>query len=157
MLKKFGYLVLVSMLFTGCSSVPMEGEQQNTAAKKFNPPSDGKSGLYFFRDSIFGAALKKDIWVDGRCIGETAPNMFFYDEVDGDKSHTISTESEFSANDLIIKVKNGMLYFVRQYIKVGVFVGGAGLELVDANKGKEIVKSLNLAKKGKCDKQKRKK
>ena len=109
-------------------------------------------GYIFSVIVFFGAALKKDIWVDGRCIGETAPNMFFYDEVDGDKTYIISTESEFSANDLIIKVKRGMLYFIRQYIKLGVFIAGAGVEIIDENKGKEIVKSLNLAIKGKCDK-----
>ena len=92
------------------------------------------------------------MWVDGKCIGETAPNVFFYEEVEGDKEHKISTESEFSPNDLLIKTKSGMLYFIRQYMKFGVFVGGAGLELVDEEEGKKAVKSLKMGTKGTCSK-----
>ncbi|MBK6739872.1 MAG: hypothetical protein IPG64_19420 [Haliea sp.] len=33
--------------------------------------------LYLFRAGGMGTALKKDIWVNGKCIGETAPHMFF--------------------------------------------------------------------------------
>ena len=99
---------------------------------------------------MFGAALKKDIWVNGKCIGETAPKVFFYEEVPGDQNHKISTESEFSPNDLNLFTKMGINYFIRQYIKMGVLVGGAGLELVDSSKGKNDIKGLGLAKKGRC-------
>ena len=135
---------------TGCASVPMETAEKNLMAKQFNPPSEGSAGLYFYRSSFVGKALKKDIWVDGKCIGETAPDIFFYETVDGDTNHKVSTESEFSPNDLLIKVKSGMNYFIRQYIKMGIFVGGAGLELIDEEKGKEEVSKLNMATKGTC-------
>jgi hypothetical protein len=130
----------------------MEGMEETSIAKKFNPPVEGSSGLYIYRPSSLGGALKKDIWVDGKCIGESAPYVFFYEEVEGDKSHKVSTESEFSPNDLIVKVKSGMHYFIRQYIKFGVFVGGAGLELVDEEKGKKEVSELDMATKGTCSK-----
>jgi hypothetical protein len=143
-------LFLSYLAMTGCASVPMEGMEETSIAKKFNPPVEGSSGLYIYRPSSLGGALKKDIWVDGKCIGESAPYVFFYEEVEGDKSHKVSTESEFSPNDLIVKVKSGMHYFIRQYIKFGVFVGGAGLELVDEEKGKEEVSELNMATKGTC-------
>ena len=152
MFKKIGILVVVSTLFAGCTSVPMEDAEKNLAAKQFNPPTEENAGLYIYRNSSFGSALKKDVWVDGKCIGETAPHVFFYEEVEGDKGHKISTESEFSPNDLIVKVKSCMHYFIRQYIKFGVFVGGAGLELVDEEKGKKEVSELDMATKGTCSK-----
>ena len=152
MLKKIGMLVVVSTLFAGCAGVPMEDAEKNSTAKKFNAPSVGNSGLYIYRNSFVGQALKKDVWVDGKCIGETAPDVYFYEEVEGDKSHKVSTESEFSPNDLLVKAKSGMHYFIRQYIKFGVFVGGAGLELVDEEKGKKDVSKLNMATKGTCSK-----
>ena len=145
-------LLLSCLAMTGCASVPMEGMEETSIAKKFNPPVEGSSGLYIYRPSSLGGALKKDIWVDGKCIGESAPYVFFYEEVEGDKSHKVSTESEFSPNDLIVKVKSGMHYFIRQYIKFGVFVGGAGLELVDEEKGKKEVSELDMATKGTCSK-----
>ena len=146
----YAILLVSYIVMTGCASVPMETAENNSIAKKFNPPSEGSSGLYIYRNSFVGQALKKDIWVDGKCIGETAPDIYFYETVDGDTNHKVSTESEFSPNDLLIKVKSGMNYFIRQYIKMGIFVGGAGLELVDEAKGKEEVRELDMATKGTC-------
>lgn len=152
-MKKILLLITVFMsLLSGCASVDMESIKDTNLAKQFNPPSPNKAGVYVYRkDSHFGAALKKDVWIDKKCIGETAKGVFFYHEVEGDKEHTISTESEFSANDLVIKMKSGMHYFVEQYLKFGFFVGGAGVEQKDENTGKKELAELNMAKKGKCD------
>ena len=91
-----------------------------------------------------------DLWLNGKCIGESAPYVFFYEEVSGNIEHKISTESEFSPNDLIVKAENGKNYFVSQYIKMGVFVGGAGVELVNEEKGKKEISELEMAIKGQC-------
>jgi hypothetical protein len=148
--NKFATVALAVALISGCASVPMESKEASAKAKQFNPPSEGNSGLYIYRDSFVGKALKKDIWVDGKCLGESAPDVFFYEEVKGDQEHKLSTESEFSPNDLTIKTAAGMNYFINQYIKMGVFVGGAGLELVNEEEGKKAVTNLELAKKGPC-------
>ena len=77
MFKKIGITALVSTLAAGCASVPMESLERTTTAKKFNPPAEGNSGLYIYRNTSFGGAAYKDIWVDGHCIGSTAPYVFF--------------------------------------------------------------------------------
>jgi len=136
MSKKLILILLATSIFTGCASVPMESSEQSTASKQF-----------------FGGALKKDIWIDGKCIGESAPNTFFFEKLIGGKEYKVSTESEFSPNDLLVKVESGKNYFVQQYIKMGLIVGGAGLKLVDEEKGKEAVQKLNLASKGNCSRQ----
>jgi hypothetical protein len=129
----------------------METPEKSESVKKFSPPTEGTSGIYIFRkDTVAGAALKKDVWIDNECVGETAKGIFFYREVEGDKEHTLSTESEFSPNDLIIKTDPGKNYFVQQYLKMGVFVGGAGLEQYDIEKGKKEVSKLRLAALGNC-------
>jgi len=150
MQKIFAAIVIATALISGCASVPMESKEASVKAKQFNPPTEGHSGLYIYRDSFVGQALKKDIWIDGKCIGETAPDVFFYQEVKGGQQHILSTESEFSPNDLTINTLAGTNYFINQYIKLGVFVGGAGLELVDEAKGKEAIMKLALAKQGTC-------
>lgn len=142
--------VLAVSFFAGCASVPMASKEKTEIAKKFNPPSAGNSGLYLYRSGIFGAALKKDIWVDGKCVGETAPNTFFYEEVKGGQEHKISTESEFSPNDLLLKTEPGKNYFIQQYIKIGVLVAGAGLELVNDEKGQQSIHELEMASTGVC-------
>lgn len=139
-----------SILFVGCASVPMESAEMSDRAKSFDSPANGSAGLYIYRSGSLGGALKKDVWVDGKCIGETAPDVFFYEEVQGDTEHKISTESEFSPNDLFVNTESGKNYFVQQYIKLGVFVGGAGLELVSEESGKKAIEKLRMAKKGNC-------
>lgn len=142
----------VMLFISGCATVPMEPKDVSTKAKSFNPPSEGNAGLYIYRDSSFGAALKKNIWVDDKCIGESAPKVFFYQDVKGNLEHKISTESEFSPNDLLLKTESGKNYFIRQYIKMGAFVGGANLELMEESEGKKAVSELEMAKKGTCSK-----
>ncbi|EOX3981157.1 DUF2846 domain-containing protein [Vibrio alginolyticus] len=136
---------------SGCASVPTVDSTVSNQAKSFEAPQEGNSGIYVYREDTFvGAALKKYVYVDGECIGETAPGIFFYHEVEGNKEHQVSTESEFSENHLTIYTEEGRNYFVNQYIKMGVFVGGAGVELVDENKGKAEVLKVDMAVKGKC-------
>lgn len=145
-MKKILFPLLVLMLtLGGCATVPMASVEEDAAAKEFPAPPEGKSGLYIFRDGYLGSALKKTISIDGEEIGETAPSVFFYRIVDAGK-HTLSTESEFSPNDLIIKTESGKNHFVENYIKLGVIVGGANLVEVDENEGKSRVRKLNLAK-----------
>jgi len=145
-------VVLSIMFFSGCSTVPLELKEMSESAKAFNTPPEGKAGLYIYRDSFIGQALKKDIWIDKKCLGETANDVFFYKDIEGDKEHKLSTESEFSANDISIQTKSGKNYYVRQYIKMGVFVGGAGLEVVEEKKAQENIKNLDMAKQGICSK-----
>ena len=145
-------IAVTVLLATGCTSVPMESKEKSELAKQYNSPSEGKSGLYVYRAGSFGGALKKDVWLNGKCVGETAPNIFFYEEIEGNTEHKVSTESEFSPNDLLIKTESGKNYFGSQYIKMGVFVGGAGVELVDEKKGKKQVSKLDMAIKGTCSK-----
>ncbi len=152
MFKKITIIALSSLLFTGCASVKMESKEASQKAKEFTKPTTGQAGLYVFRDSFVGKALKKDIFVDGKCIGESAPDVFFRTEVAGNKDHAISTESEFSPNTLSLFMEAGKNYFIRQYIKIGVFVGGAGVELIPEAEGKAAVSKLELASLGTCSK-----
>lgn len=140
-------LSLSVMYFSGCSTIPLETKEVADQAKAFSSPSEGNAGLYVYRDSFVGQALKKDVFIDDKCLGETANGIFFYESVKGDMEHKLSTESEFSANELSLKTNSGKNYYVRQYIKMGVFVGGAGLEVIDE---KEAISKLDMAKKGTC-------
>ena len=90
--------------------------------------------------------------MDSRCIGESAPDVFFYTEVKGNTEHKLPTESEFSPNDLQLRTESGKYYFLKQYLKPGVFVGGAGLEVVPEAEGKAARAKLNLAKGVVCSK-----
>lgn len=144
------FVLAVTLLASGCASVEMASKVESAKAKEFNPPLQGNAGVYIYRNSFAGKAIKKDVWIDGKCIGESAPDVFFYTQVEGGKQYKIDTESEFSPNTLEVILEAGNNYFVRQFIKMGVFVGGAGLEQVPEEQGKIDISKLELAKSGKC-------
>ena len=145
-------LALSALVLSGCASVNMVSKEESDKAKQFSAPSAGNSGVYVYRNSFAGKALKKDIWVDGNCLGESASDVFFYTQVEGGKKHRIETESEFSPNALEVFMETGKNYFVRQFIKLGALVGGADLEQIPEEQGKADVAKLSLAQSGTCSK-----
>lgn len=153
MFKKLVTVTFLAAFLHGCASVPMETNQASIKAKQFDTPAAGSANLYIYRATSVGQALKKDIWLNDECLGETANNVFFLKEIIADGTeHQLSTESEFSPNHLLIKADSGKNYFVEQYIKMGVFVGGANLRLVDEAKAKSKIAKLKLATPGRCSK-----
>jgi hypothetical protein len=143
-------LLALSVLVTGCASVSMAPNEESAKAKEFKEPGASNAGVYIYRNSMVGQAVKKDLWLDGKCIGESAPDVFFYTQVEGGKAHKIDTESEFSPNTLELTMEAGKNYYIRQYIKMGVLVGGAGLEQVSEEQGKKDIAPLGLAAQGHC-------
>lgn len=131
-------------VFSGCASVPMASTAQDAAAKKFAAPASDKSGVYIFRDGSIGAALKKLVSIDGHPLFQSANKTYFYTEIVPGK-HTLATESEFGDNTLELVAEGGKLHYVRNYIKMGVFVGGANLETVNEAEGKQGVNDCSLA------------
>jgi len=145
-------LAVIASLFTGCASVPTESAEKTQQLKAFAPPAQGQAGVYVYRDSSFGALVKRDLWIDGECLGRSATKVFFYQTVTANQEHDFATESEFSPNHLKLFTEAGKNYFIRQYIKLGVISGGANLEVIDEAKAKKAVESLKLAVPGSCKK-----
>ena len=144
-LRWFTLLAGLFIIFlSGCASVPMGSKESDAQAKTFAAPSPGNAGLYIFRNSFVGQALTKNVSINGKIIGTSANKVYFYKEVPAAK-YAITTQSEFSDNALEIVAETGRLYFIRQYIKMGVFVGGANLELVSEEEGKKEVLQCSLA------------
>jgi hypothetical protein len=129
-----------------------EDQSQHHHPRPVRLPAAGNAGVYVDRNSFVGKALKKDLWVDGKCLGESASDVFFYTQVEGGKKHKIETESEFSPNAMEVFMEAGKNYFIRQFIKLGAFVGGADLEQIPEEQGKADVAKLGLAQSGTCGK-----
>lgn len=138
------FMLLFLSYLTGCASVPLAPAEDDELRKRFAPPPRGAAGLYIYRNSSFGGALKKSVYINGKLIGETAPKTYFYKAVKPG-NYKITTESEFGDNDLLMKAKRGKNYFIRQSIKMGVFVGGAKLTLMSEEEGREGVLECRLA------------
>lgn len=149
---KFSYLISLAATFfmTGCVTVDMASKTESSKAKEFSLPTEGKTGVYIYRYGSLGRSFKKDIWIDGKCVGESAENVFFYIEVDGNKIHRVETESEFSPNGFDLMFESGKNYYIQQIIKMGLVVAGADIEEVTEEEGKFAVSRLPMAKAGKC-------
>jgi hypothetical protein len=147
MFKKmiFPAVAISIALMSGCASVPMASNEQDTALKAFPQPTVNNAGLYVFRNTFGGQALKKAVSLDGSIIGETANKVYFYREIKPGQ-HTLSTESEFSDNAITFQATSGKNYFAEQEIKMGVVVGGADLKMVSEEDGKREVLECKLAK-----------
>jgi uncharacterized protein DUF2846 len=134
--------IVTTLTTSGCATVPTASQEESDKAKTFEVLTD-KAGLYIFRDSFVGQALKKTVWLDGEALGETAPSTFFYKAVSAG-NHTVSTESEFSENHIKLQMESGRNYYINQYIKLGVFVGGAGLEQVGEKEAQQRIVPLKM-------------
>jgi protein involved in sex pheromone biosynthesis len=137
--------IATAVILSGCASVPMASPEEDAEAKNFSDPPANKAGLYVYRDTFVGQALKKTVYLDGDMIGETANKVYFYNLIDPGQ-HTLSTESEFSDNDIQFEAKGGKNHFAEQYIKMGIFVGGANLRMVSEEEGRKAVLECKLAK-----------
>ncbi|MDO9004953.1 MAG: DUF2846 domain-containing protein [Aquabacterium sp.] len=141
-------LVVVATLavLTGCAStVPMAPKEQDAASKTFAAPAADQAGVYIYRNNFVGKALKKRLMIDNVGIGETANGVYFHKTVTPGE-HTLSTESEFGDNTLKFTAEGGKNYYFQQYIKMGVFVGGSGIQAVTEEVGKQNVLQCNEAK-----------
>jgi Protein of unknown function (DUF2846) len=137
-------LILALAVLAGCASVPMATKEQDASAKAFSIPAPDKAGLYIYRDSFVGQALRKVVSIDGKVVGTTANKTYFFLEL-APGSHTLTTESEFGDNSLVLQASGGTNYYVRQYIKMGVFVGGSALEMVSEEDGKKAILTCERA------------
>ncbi len=137
-------IIVTAIGLFACATVQMASKEEDAALKQFSPPPEGKAGLYIFRNSFLGQAISKELYVDSTFIGKTANGVYFYLQLLPGK-HIISTESEFGENSVMFEAENGKNYFAEQYIKMGIFSGGAGIEMVDEKIGMEQVLDCELA------------
>lgn len=142
MFKKLLAVVGLSLTIVGCASVPMGDAGKNSELKKFAVKED-VAGIYIYRNETFGAALKMNVFVDGKLLGQTAAHTYLYTEVPPG-SHAISSK-DGNAAELTINAVAGKLYYIWQEVKMGLVSGNSKLNLVDEATGQKGVGETNLA------------
>lgn len=141
-MKKFIALAAVTFSLVGCASVNMGDAKQDASAKKFAAPKDN-TAVYIYRNESIGAAVKMDVELDGKPIGQTAAKTFLYKEVAPGK-HTLISKAE-NTDSLEIDAKPGALLYIWQEVKMGVLYARTKLHLVDATQGQKGVLETQLA------------
>lgn len=141
-MKKLLMSALLAANLVGCASVQMGDPKQEAAVKTFAAPSD-KAGLYIYRNETMGAAVKMDVTLDGKNIGQTAAKTFLYKEITPGK-HVVASVAENS--DMVeVDAKPGKLYYIWQEVKMGIMSARTKLHLVDEAAGKAGVQETKLA------------
>lgn len=101
--------IVTTLTMSGCATVPMASQEESDKAKTFEVSAD-KAGLYIFRDSFVGQALKKTVWFDGEALGETAPSTFFY-------TSNVPASQEFRrCNELIMNKGRRTLFVINSLL-----------------------------------------
>lgn len=138
------FATCAASLFCSCASVRMQSAEKDAYAKEFNPPPQGYCGLYLYRKTALGCAIKRKLYVDGQYIGKTAFKTYFYRFV-RPGGHVLQTESEWGPEELHLDTKEGQNYFVLQDILFGVFSARASLSTQITSVGKSDIGPLRLA------------
>lgn len=142
MIKKLIAAIVVAASLVGCASVPMGDSNKNSELKTFNA-KPGVAGLYIYRNESIGAAVRMDVSVDGKVLGETAAKTYLYTELPPGK-HTITSKSE-NTDSIEIETVGGKLYYVWQEVKMGLLYSRTKLHLVSEEEGRKGVLESNLA------------
>ncbi len=141
-MKRLLLAAFFALSLVDCASVNMGDPKQDAAAKTFKAPQ-GNAGLYIYRNESMGAAVKMDVEIDGKPVGQTGAKTFLYKEVAPGK-HTITSKAE-NTETLAVDAKPGVLYYIWQEVKMGVMSARNKLQLVDEATGKKGVLETNLA------------
>lgn len=141
-MKKLLFAAVISLSMVGCASVPMGDEKQDAALKVFKAPAE-TAGVYIYRNETMGAAVKMDVELDGKLIGQTAANTYLYKDVSPGK-HTITSKAE-NTDAVEIDARRGTLSYIWQEVKMGILYARTKLHLVDESEGQKGVLETRLA------------
>ena len=141
-MKNLIWIAALSISLVGCASVNMGDAKQDAALKTFTTSKD-KTGVYIYRNESMGAAIKMNVELDGKTIGQTAAKTYLYKEVTPGK-HTFTSKAE---NDSSIEVdaKPGTMLYIWQEVKMGFIGARSKLQLVDQAQGQKGVQETQLA------------
>jgi hypothetical protein len=142
MFKKLVLVAIFTFGVVGCASVPMGDVKKNAELKTFTP-KPGVAGVYIYRNESMGAAIRMDVEVDGKPIGQSAAKTYFYTELPPGK-HTVTSKAE-NTDSIEIDTIAGKLYYIWQEVKMGFLYARTKLQLVSEEEGKKGVLESDLA------------
>lgn len=132
-----GLLLIGMSILGGCASGPKFTEVK--AAIPAVAPDQGR--VYFYRsNSVFGAAIQPDIFLNGDKVGTSVPGGFFFvDRLPGDFQVSTTTEVEKQAT---FTLEKGQQRYIKTTISLGVLAGRVQPELIDpATAEQELIES----------------
>lgn len=143
-MKIFFTVFVLSLGVSGCSTSKISsGGLQNL--KDQSPPED-KALVYIVRPSIYGTAVKFNVFCNNNNIGSTTGRRFIYAFVDpGLHKFLVKAENK---TELFLEVSPGKTYFLEQQPKTGLLRARCELVRVDESAGRKKLQVCKLS--GNC-------
>jgi len=128
--------VLAAGLF-GCSA---SGPRFSEMAGSLPSLGENEGRIYFYRNSILGAAVQPEVSVNGQIVGKSQPGSFFFiDRPVGTYRASARTEAEGTI-DIVLRPKQTA--YVQMSISMGFLVGHPVFERVGESEGRSALPSL---------------
>jgi hypothetical protein len=139
------FVIIVLFVLTSCASVPLAPPAQDVASKQFIAP-EGKGLIYVIRPmQLTAAGMNITPIMDKQLIGALKVGSYAMLEVNPGKHKIALGGTGFETfNALEIDVEAGGIYFFKAYPKFGVWAARAGLEQIDEEEGKSLVREYQL-------------
>ena len=135
-------LLLAVLTLGGCASVRMGDTKQDAILKEFQVPKES-AGVYLYRNELFGAAVRLDVAVNGRTIGETGAKTYLYFEL-SPGTYTITSKGE-NTDAVTVDISARSLTYIWQEVRMGFLYARTRLHVVSADEGKKGVLESSLA------------
>ncbi|MCD4653090.1 DUF2846 domain-containing protein [bacterium] len=127
------YLLVVSM-FIGCAST----KQFVHFPDQMKQVEDlSKARIYVVRPTSFGSAVSMKVSDGQKLIGKTGPNGYLCWERDPGVLEVFG-KAENTAS-LVLEVKKGVVYYIQQHIRMGIFMARNKLSQLTDIDGKVMV------------------
>lgn len=134
-------MAVLTLLITGCASVPIADAGLDAKAKNFSPESN-KAALYIYRNEFLGTLVPMAVTINGKELGRTVGKTYFRLSLAPGKYNIESIAENVSA--LPLSVDAGKNYFVWQEVKVGIMSPRSKLQQVDESAGHAGVMESSL-------------
>ncbi|WP_224372379.1 DUF2846 domain-containing protein [Hyalangium versicolor] len=137
--------LLLAVLFhaVGCARVPLARREEDERAKVAKPQPH-TSLLYLYRNESFGGAILMTIEMDGRRVGETAPDTYFLWELPPGEHVITASNGLNDRSTLVVNTAAGATHYIWQEVKWGALMARPFLQEVEAKEGAEAIKECQL-------------
>ena len=130
-------LAALSACLFGCSAT---GPRYSEMAESLPSLGENAGRIYFYRDSILGAAVQPEVAVNGQVVGKSQPRSFFFiDRPAGTYRASARTEAEASIDIVLLARQTA---YVEMSINMGFLVGRPAFERVAESEGRKALPSL---------------
>jgi hypothetical protein len=130
-------LAVVAAGLVGCSA---SGPRHSEMEQSLPSLGENEGRIYFYRNSILGAAVQPEVSLNGQVVGKSQPSSFFFvDRPAGSYRATARTEAEGSID---IALRPRQTAYIEMSISMGLLVGRPAFERVAEPEGRKALPSL---------------